>query len=89
MTLLAEVTYILCALTALACVFLLLRGFIATRAQLLLWSAVCFGALATENGLLYVDRAIVPDVDLAVLRTAIALAGLLCLVLALVVQSEP
>ena len=88
-TLLAEVTYVLCALTALTCAILLLRGYLATRARLLLWSAVCFAALAAENGLLYVDKAIVPDTDLAVLRTAIALAGLLCLVLALVVHSEP
>ena len=85
----AEVTYVLCALTALACTLLLVRGYIETRVRLLLWSGVCFAALAAENAILYVDRALVPDTDLAVLRTAIALAGLLCLVIALVLHSEP
>jgi hypothetical protein len=84
----AQVTYVLCAVTALACTFLLLRGFMATRVRLLLWSGICFAALAAENVLLYVDNIVVPDIDLAVLRTGIALAGLLCLVFALVLHSE-
>jgi hypothetical protein len=88
-SLFAEVTYVLCALTALACGFLLLRGFIRTRLRLLLWSGVCFAALAAENAILYFDRIVVPDTDLSVPRTVIALAGLLCLVLALVLHSEP
>lgn len=88
-TFFAEVTYVLCALTALACTFLLVRGYIQARARLLLWSGVCFAALAVENAILYVDKALVPDTDLALLRTAVALAGLLCLVLALVRHSEP
>jgi hypothetical protein len=84
----AEVTYLLCAFTALACALLLLRGFIETRVRLLLWSGVCFAALTMENALLYVDKAIVPDVDLTALRMGIALTGLLCLVLALTLHSE-
>ena len=88
-TMVAEVTYVLCAFTALACAFLLLRGFFETRARLLLWSGICFAALAAENLLLYVDKVIVPDLDLAVLRTGVALAGLLGLVFALVMHSEP
>ena len=85
----AEVTYLLCALTALACAAMLLRGFLASRVRLLLWSGVCFAALAVENALLYVDKIVVPDTDIATLRTAIALAGLLCLVFALILHSEP
>jgi hypothetical protein len=49
---------------------------------------VCFAALTLENALLYVDKAIVPDVDLTAMRMGIALTGLLCLVLALALHSE-
>ena len=87
-SLFAEVTYLLCAVTAVACTFLLLRGFLRTRIRLLLWSGVCFVALAVENVLLYVDNIIVPDIDLSVPRASIALAGLLCLVLALALDGE-
>jgi hypothetical protein len=87
-SLFAEVTYLLCAFTALACALLLLRGFLTRRSRLLLWSGLCFVALAVENMLLYVDKVLVPDVDLALLRTAVALAGLLGLVFALVLHSE-
>ena len=87
-SLFAEVTYLLCAVTAVACTFLLLRGFLRTRIRLLLWSGVCFVALAVENVLLYVDNIIVPDTDLSVARASIALAGLLCLVLALALDGE-
>jgi hypothetical protein len=87
-TLFAEVTYLLCAFTALACALLLLRGFLDTRVRLLLWSGVCFAALTLENALLYVDKVIVPDFDLTAVRMSIALAGLLCLVLALALHTE-
>ena len=49
---------------------------------------MCFVALAVENVLLYVDNIIVPDTDLSVARASIALAGLLCLVLALALDGE-
>lgn len=82
---LAESAYVLCALTALACGFLLLREFATTRARLLLWSGICFAALAIENAVLFVDLVIFPTtVDLSVIRNAIALAGLACLLYGLI-----
>jgi hypothetical protein len=83
---LPELVYILCAITALSCTLLLLRAWLAQRVRLLLWSAVCFLGLTIENVLLFVDMIILPEIDLAMLRNAIALAGLMCLVLALILN---
>lgn len=83
----AAAVYVLCALTALFCTALLTRAWLRTRVRLLLWSAVCFLALTVENALLFVDMVVLPpDISLALARNVIALAGLLCLVLALILE---
>jgi hypothetical protein len=84
MTLLAQITYLLCAGTALVCVGLLLRAFVRTGVRLLLWSGVCFIALSLENALLFLDMVVVPDVDLQIWRNLAALSGLLCLLFGLI-----
>ena len=56
----AEVVYILCALTSLACAVLLIRGYRRSRSRLLLWSCLGFVALAANNVLLFVDLVVVP-----------------------------
>ncbi len=81
---LAETAYLLCAATALFCVWLLLRAFVRTGVRLLLWSGICFAALALENAILFFDMVVVPDVDLQVWRNVVALIGLLCLLFGLV-----
>ncbi|HXT15936.1 MAG TPA: DUF5985 family protein [Gemmatimonadaceae bacterium] len=65
----ARAIYILCALTSLACAVLLLRGFVRSRARLLLWSGLCFTFLCLNNVLLYVDVEVMTQVDLSLLRT--------------------
>jgi hypothetical protein len=81
----AEITYILCALTALACAVFLLRGYGRSRMRLLFWSGICFVALTAENILLFVDMIIFPTaVDLAPIRNMVALFGLLVLLFGLV-----
>ena len=84
----AEVVYILCALTSLACAVLLLRAYTRSRTRFLLWSGLCFVALAANNVLLYVDLAVYADLDLSVPRQAVALAGLLLLVFGLIWDAE-
>jgi predicted transporter len=84
----AQATYVLCAVTAFACAFLLLRAFRQTGVRLLLWSGVCFAALTLENVLLFVDRVVLPDTDLAILRNAIALVGLLFLLYGLIWEAK-
>jgi energy-converting hydrogenase Eha subunit G len=76
----ARLIYVLCAVTSLVCTWLLLRGYVRTRARLLLWSGLCFAFLSLSNILLYIDLEVVSSIDLSVLRAipiVIALALLL------------
>ena len=84
----AETVYILCALTSLACAVMLLRGYLRSRARLLLWSSLCFAFLFLNNALLFIDKVIWPGVDLGVWRSVAALTGLLLLVIGLVWDSD-
>ena len=84
----ASVVYVLCALTALACAVLLFRGYRASGARLLLWSAVCFAGLTLNNVLLFVDFRMLPQTDLSLWRTLPALLGVAALVYGLVWEVE-
>jgi len=80
----AETIYALCALTSSFCAALLIRSYLRRRSRLTLLSCLCFGGLALNNVLLFVDLAVVPQVDLSVLRGSVAVAALLSLVVGLV-----
>ena len=80
----AEITYILCGLTSIACAVLLLRGYLTTRMPLLFWAALCFLGLTIDNALLFVDLVLLPHVDLFMLRTTAALAGTVVLLSAMI-----
>ena len=84
----AEAVYILCAATCVACAVLLFRGYARSRARFLLWSSLCFAALAANNVLLYVDKVLFPTRDFQVWRTATALLGLLLLLFGLIWDAE-
>ncbi len=90
----AEVVYILCALTSVACAALLWRGYRRSGARLLLWSSLCFVGLGANNVLLFVDKVVFPTaedvfgVPFAIWRTAAAVAGLGLLVFGLVWEAE-
>ena len=79
----AALVYVLCALTSLACAVLVLRGYLRTRARLLLWTGLCFAGLFLNNALLVVDSR-APSIDLSVWRSFPAVAGLALLVYGLV-----
>jgi hypothetical protein len=70
------------------CAALLVQGFLRTRSRLLLWSSLCFIGLVVNNLLLVLDRIILPDVDLYMLRLFSALVALSLLVYGLVWESE-
>lgn len=84
----ATLVYSLCALTSLACAVLLLRGYAASRARLLLWSGLCFTGLAANNVLLLIDKRLVPTVDLSLWRSLPALAGVALLLYGLVWETR-
>ena len=84
----AEAVYALCALTSIACAFLLLAGYRRTRARLLLWSGSCFVGLALNNVLLFIDLIMAPSTDLGILRSGVALVSVSLLVVGLVWESK-
>jgi hypothetical protein len=84
----AHVIYVLCALTASLCAFLLLRGYAASRARLLLWGGLCFIGLALNNIVLIVDRMVLPGVDLTLVRMIPAIAGVSALLYGLIWEAE-
>ena len=84
----ASTVYFLCALTAGLCAWLLLQAFMRTRYRLLLWSGLCFLGLAVNNGLLVVDKVVLPQVDLSLLRTSVALAAMVVLLYGLILDAE-
>lgn len=67
--------FVACALTSVLCAALLVRGYLATRTRLLLWSSLGFIGLALNNVVLVIDRLIVPDIDLSLVRTLPAFLG--------------
>jgi hypothetical protein len=86
----AEVVYVLCAVTSAVCAALLLRAWLRTRVRLLLWSMLCFALLTVNNVLLVVDLVVIgPESDLVELRTGTGLAGLLLLLYGLVYDRSP
>jgi hypothetical protein len=83
------VLYLLAALTSIACMVLLFRGYARSGARLLFWSALCFVGLSVNNVLLFFDFVVFPtQVDLRPWRLAAALAGLLFLLYAFIWEAE-
>ena len=73
----ADLVYVLCALTSLGCAVLLLRAWSQRRVELLLWSGLCFVGFALGNALLVVDKVVTgPGTDLVLFRTLPILLGL-------------
>ena len=74
------IVYFLCFLSSTLCFYLLLSGFRRQHERLLLWSSLCFGLLALNNLLVFVDIILLPDLDLVPFRSLTALgAGALLL----------
>ena len=84
----AEAVYALCAITGLACAALLLRAWLASRVRVLLWCLLGFAGLALNNVLLFVDKVLVTETDLAVWRGLPAALGVAVLALGLVWESS-
>ena len=84
----ASATYGLCALVALVTACLLLAAYNRHRHRLLLWSGLCFVGFTANNILLVLDKVMLPDVDLSIFRTGLALAALSILLFGLVWDLE-
>lgn len=84
----ATVVYILCALTAGLCAWLLGRAYVRSRSRLLLWSCVCFVGLTLNNVMLFIDKVVVTDIDLSAWRQVPAAVGLLFLLYGLIWETD-
>jgi len=84
----AEVVYLLCAVTSLICAAALLRMYVRRGTRILLWSSLGFVGLAANNGLLFVDLVVIPTVDLSLTRAAFGAVALLVLVVGLIWDVE-
>lgn len=68
--------FLLCFATSLVCLVLLVRAYLRTRSRLLFWSALCFVFLALNNALLFVDLAVIEEIDLLMPRQIAALLAI-------------
>ena len=84
----ADVVYVLCALTSLLCAILLWRGYRQSRTRLLSASALCFVGLFLNNLMLVIDLRVFPQIDLAVWRIVPAVVGVCALLYGLVLDPE-
>lgn len=84
----APAIYTLCALTAFACAFLLLRGYRRTRSRLQLWSGLCFCGMFINNLLLVLDHIVFPQYDMLTLRLFVGLIALIPLIYGLVWEED-
>lgn len=84
----AEVIYVLCALTSTFCAVLLVRNYRHTRLRLALLAALCFVGLALNNLLLFVDLVVIASVNLSVIRGVTAVVAMALLVVGLVLEES-
>ena len=84
----SETIYILCALTSLACAFLLFRAYGQSGHRLLFWSGLCFAVMTVNNLILVIDKVVFPGADLLILRQATALIAVMLLLFGLIYEKE-
>jgi hypothetical protein len=84
----APIIYLLCAVAAFLCAFLLLRAYLRGRYRLLLWSGLCFAGLTLNNLILVLDKVVLQGADLSIWRTSVALIAMAVLLYGLIWEAE-
>ena len=84
----APIIYLLCAVAAFLCAFLLLRAYMRSRYRLLLWSGLCFTGLTLNNLILVLDKVVLTGADFSVWRTSVALIAMAVLLYGLIWEAE-
>lgn len=80
--------YLLCVLTSAVCAVLLGRSYLRTHMRLLLWSSLCFALLAANNLVVVIDLAVLPAVDLRLVRHTLSLGAVLLLLIGFIWDRE-
>ena len=76
--------YGLCGILACATAWLLLRGYRRSGYRLLLWVGLYFALSTFNNGLLMLDKVMLPDIDLSLWRHGVALVAVVVLLIGLI-----
>ena len=84
----APIFYALCTLAAALCAWMLLRAYSRSRYRLLLWGGLCFLGLTMNNGLLVIDRILLPEINLFTWRLILALGSMMVLLYGLIWDAE-
>ena len=84
----APIIYMLCAVAAFLCAFLLFRAWLRSRYRLLLWSGLCFAGLTLNNLLLVLDKLVLVDGDLSTWRSVVAVIAMAVLLYGLIWDAE-
>jgi hypothetical protein len=80
--------YLLCFATSAACALLLGRSYRRSGMRLLLWSALCFALLATNNLFVIVDLLLIPDLDFGLVRLLLSLGAVAVLLFGFIWNME-
>lgn len=80
--------YALAIVSSATCGILLFRSYAQRHVRLLMWSGVCFAGLTINNIALFLDLVIFPTIDLRLFRLIPALAGMMCLLYGLILDSD-
>jgi len=83
-----KVVVALCTLTSAMCSILLYRGYAQNHVRLLMWSSVCFALLGISNVLLYLDRFVILDVSLAMVRSGVTFIAVVLLLTGLILETR-
>lgn len=84
----AEILYILTALTTMLCTVMLLRRYAVVRSKLLLWSGLCFAGLTVSNLFTFIDLVIYREIDLYTYRLGAAAVSMCLLLFGLIWESQ-
>lgn len=84
----AATIYLLCALTAFTCSWMLLSNYFQRHHRLLLWSGLCFAGLFLNNLFLVFEELLFRDMDFSTWRLLVVLIALLLLLYGLIWEEE-
>lgn len=87
-TSLQPIVYLLCFLTSAGCAALLIRSYLASRARLILWTALCFLLLTVNNLLLFVDVVILPSINFLMFRHLASLGAVVVLLIGFIWDAD-
>ena len=76
----AELIYLLCAATSLAAAALLTRHYRYRRSPQLFWSSLAFAGFSVNNIMVFVDLAMLPQTDMALIRALVSAVAMFALV---------